>query len=642
MPVYAETVGTVYNMGSYSLRVRKTPATGDVPVLAALDEGDKVTVLDTVTGESVDGEKTWYKIRTASGVVGYVSKNYLKVEENTSSDTPILNDTDFEAYLTAQGFPDAYKAELRKLHADYPNWKFKAIHTGISWNDFIYRETNPVSTSLVQTTSPDSWKSSDPRAIDPKTGEHRIFDSGGWVAASKQIVEYFADPRNSLDNKYIFQFLSNEFDEATQTSSALSTVIGSSFLSGSTPVDNYSSYNALIMDSGKTYGVSPLTIASMIIHEQGFDGKGGCINGSIAGIRYYNFYNVGAYAYGGNSAVTNGLIYAKNQGWDTRSKSILGGTQWFARNYVKDNQYTLFFQRFNVLNGINAVGTMQYATSIWMANSEGYSIAAPYLSKPKLALTFALPVFNDMPTYPCPVPGKGNNIKYLKSIALSSGSLTPTFDPYKTYYEAVVPYATSSVTISATPLASDAKITGAGTKNLNVGSNKFTVTCTSSSGEVLSYVVNISRQSAPSQPATEVYPSSSRYKLGDNLTGLQPGTSVSSFLSGFNKGTGSVKVYTSSGSEVTSGIVSTGMICKTIDSQGTVIKSMPIILKGDASGDGNVNIVDAVKILNHSVQKAMLSGASLRGADVNLDGKVNVVDAVLILNHTVKKKLIEF
>ncbi len=641
IPVYAETIGTAYNLGSDALRVRKSPGTGSVPVLDAIKEGDKVTVLDTVTGESIEGETTWYKIRTASGVVGYVSKTYLKVSDNTP-DPPIVDDKDFEAYLTAQGFPDTYKVELRKLHANYPNWKFKAIHTGISWDDFIYREINPVSTSLVQMTSPDSWKSSDPRAIDPTTGKHRIFDSGGWVAASKQIVEHFADPRNSLDQKYIFQFLSNAYDESTQTSSTLSSVIGSSFLSGSSPVDNYSSYNALIMDAGRTYGVSPLTIASMIIHEQGFDGSGGCINGLIAGVRYYNFYNIGAYAAGGKSAVENGLIYAKDRDWDTRSKSILGGTQWFAKNYVQDNQYTLYFQRFNVLNGLDSVGTVQYATSIWMANSEGGSISSAYLSKPKLALTFALPVFKDMPSYACPLPGSGNNIKYLKSMSLSTGTLTPTFDPYKTYYEAVVPYSTSSVTIKATPLASDATITGAGSKSLSVGSNKFTVTCKSSGGEAVSYTVNISRQSAPVQPTTEVYPSSSKYILGDNLTGLHPGTSVSAFLSAFNKGTGSVKVYTSSGSEVTSGIVSTGMICKTIDSQGTVIKSMPIILKGDANGDGEVNIIDAVKILNHSVKKSMLSGAALKGADVNLDGDVNIIDAVIVLNHSVKKKLIEF
>ena len=54
-------------------------------------------------------------------------------------------------------------------------------------------------------------------------------------------------------------------------------------------------------------------------------------------------------------------------------------------------------------------------------------------------------------------------------------------------------------------------------------------------------------------------------------------------------------------------------------------------LKGDANGDGKVNVTDIVEMVNHilgSESDKFLFDA----ADVNEDGKVNVTDIVMVVN----------
>ncbi len=56
---------------------------------------------------------------------------------------------------------------------------------------------------------------------------------------------------------------------------------------------------------------------------------------------------------------------------------------------------------------------------------------------------------------------------------------------------------------------------------------------------------------------------------------------------------------------------------------------------GDPSGDGQVNIEDAILVLKSVVNLAKLSDRQKFAGDVNGDGKVDVNDAILILRHVV-------
>ena len=60
----------------------------------------------------------------------------------------------------------------------------------------------------------------------------------------------------------------------------------------------------------------------------------------------------------------------------------------------------------------------------------------------------------------------------------------------------------------------------------------------------------------------------------------------------------------------------------------------------DINADGKINSLDALSVLQHSVEKIILTGDAFAAADVNGDGKVNSVDALTILQISTEKKSI--
>ena len=86
-----------------------------------------------------------------------------------------------------------------------------------------------------------SWKSGEDGAYNWDTSTWTGFDGSSWVAASDGIIRYYMDPRNFLDETYIFQFLSQEYNESTQTREGLEAMIQGSFLSGTVGTGSSSS-----------------------------------------------------------------------------------------------------------------------------------------------------------------------------------------------------------------------------------------------------------------------------------------------------------------------------------------------------------------------------------------------------------------
>ena len=388
------------------VNVRPTAGT-DYSPLFALPYNEYVTILNSAPGS--DGY-TWRYISHAKGK-GYIRSDLIynitttetEVDPGTGGTTPpIMNDSEFEQYMIAQGFPESYKPYLRKMHKEHPTWIFKAAQTGLDWNYVITKESKP-GVNTVHISHPASYKSKDPNALNPD-GSHKIYDSGGYVAASRAIIEYYMDPRNSFDDTF-FQFLSNSYDGNTQTLDGIGAIVKGTFLSMAFPEGGYSSYASLLLQAGRTYGVNPLILASKIINEHGTSGNSDSISGTVPGYEgYYNYFNIGAYAHSGRSAIENGLIYAKSQGWNSREKSIMGGTEFFAKDYIQGNKTTAYFQKFNVMNGASAVATGQYMTAVWGANSTGKTLGEGYAAAYSSALSFDIPVYQNMPSLPVPQP----------------------------------------------------------------------------------------------------------------------------------------------------------------------------------------------------------------------------------------------
>ena len=262
---YAATGSATVN--ATTLNVRSTPGTAG-SVVKKLAYGAAVTVVSETAGS--DG-KTWYKIQFSSGSgtqEGYVRSDYIKFPVSYSYDST------FENYLNRQGFPESYKVSLRTLHTEHPTWVFQAQKTGLNWSDVMATE-GAVGTNLVSKSSISSWKSTEYGAYDWNTGTWTGFDGSSWVAASKDIVAYYMDPRNFLNDTYVFQFLHHAYDSNAQTREGLTSLITGTFLektpesttaatqsvqentgSGSSPVVNNSGSTGTSgsLQQGESYG----------------------------------------------------------------------------------------------------------------------------------------------------------------------------------------------------------------------------------------------------------------------------------------------------------------------------------------------------------------------------------------------------
>ena len=262
---YAATGSATVN--ATTLNVRSTPGTTG-SVVKKLAYGAAVTVVSETAGS--DG-KTWYKIQFSSGSgtqEGYVRSDYIKFPVSYSYDST------FENYLNSQGFPESYKVSLRTLHTEHPTWVFQAQKTGLNWSDVMAAE-GAVGANLVSKSSISSWKSTEYGAYDWNTGTWTGFDGSSWVAASKDIVAYYMDPRNFLNDTYVFQFLHHAYDSNAQTREGLTSLITGTFLektpesttaatqsvqetigSGSSPVVNNSGSTGTsgLLQQGESYG----------------------------------------------------------------------------------------------------------------------------------------------------------------------------------------------------------------------------------------------------------------------------------------------------------------------------------------------------------------------------------------------------
>lgn len=460
--------------------------------------GDSLTILSETTDSS--GAK-WYKI-SCGNVTGYVSAAYVQL---TSSGSQGSSDADFESYMTKQGFPESYKPYLRTLHEQHPKWIFTAQKLGVDWNTAL-KEECVVGRNLVHSSALASWKSMEKGAYDFNGGYWYGLD-GSWVAASKEIIMYYMDPRNFLNDTYIFMFENQSYDPSYQTESGVKTILADTFMSGSyTCPDTKKKYTypQTFMDAAKKSGVSPYHLASRCRNEQGVNGAPQSL-GTVKGYEnYFNFFDIQAYATSTMTAAEMGCKYAKTTNptyllpWTNQYKSIVGGSIFLGTGYITKGQDTLYLQKFDMVDGGNGLYYHQYMTCVFGQANEAISLRNAY-SQDILnsAMEFKIPVYNNMPDKLCPKPtSSGDNNNYLNSLSVSGTSISPKFDKFTTSYTATVNAEISSVTVNANPLGKSAKVSGNGKVSLKTGENTIKVTCTAASGVKRTYTIKITRKAA--------------------------------------------------------------------------------------------------------------------------------------------------
>lgn len=536
--------------------------------------------------------------------------------------------------LRQKGFPDSYCAKLAPLQERYPGWDFRAVQTGLDFQMAVAAESTP-GKNLVQSKSNDARKSMDTAAYDWTSNTWYGYDGNSWVCASDAYIAYCMDPRNFLDETHIFQFESLNY-QTYQNVEGTQNILNNTFMAGNY-VDTDSAqrnYPNDFVTIGSGLGISPYHLAARCKQEQGTQGTSQLISGTYAGYEgYFNYFNIGAYTTSNASAVQNGLNYAKNAGWNTRYKSIQGGSQILHNNYVAKGQNTLYFQKFNVVY-TPSLYAHQYMTNVQAAISESVSMSKAYRNKSQ-SFVFYIPVYQNMPESPVAFSDSGNGNNWLSGLAVEGYSLTPSFRGDVTDYSLVVGQKVGSVNISAAAVVGTSTVSGNGSHGLNYGTNVIEVTCKAQNGSTKTYKISIVRKQ-PSGVATDVVENASvetNYQLGDTyMTGVQPGETEQDILSKitFKNCEGILLNADRSHHE---GPVATGNILA-IFQNGVPVKTYEVILYGDLNGDGKLNNTDLVLMKKHILEVSPLSGDFLVAADLNKAGDgVTNRDMVLLKKH---------
>lgn len=369
-------------------------------LLCTLVNGTEVSVL----GEELDGDgDLWYKIAYGDGFkdTGYAFSTRVRIIYD------YVFDADFEKNL--ENFPESYRDLLRQLHAKYPNWQFIAHNLDLSFNDAVNAQYGADDVKNTRkwvefTYGGNEWR--DMRAYNQQNDSWLTLESR-WTYASKTAIEYFLDPRNSLDENKIFVFMPQSYNKDLYSDSALRSIIKNTFLekgydkNGDGTIDT-DAYIEDITDAAKASGVSPYIIAATIIVEQGVNGTTNMISGTYNGFEgYYNFFNFFASGSTPDAITKAGLTYAKNNGWNSRNAAIIGGAKLYSDGYISVGQDTYYYKDFNV---VNKIWWHQYAASLYDAWTNASFLKKGCLTNSDANLVFTIPVYTDMPATPCSVP----------------------------------------------------------------------------------------------------------------------------------------------------------------------------------------------------------------------------------------------
>ena len=164
--------------------------------------------------------------------------------------------------------------------------------------------------------------------------------AGKWEDANYDEIKNAMDPvRLAKDDEYKYQFLLLDQPQYLPVSALNKLLEGKGVLEGQ---------GASFSQAAKKYGINEIYLISHALIETGNGtsdlAKGGdIVNGKFtnkSAKKYHNVFGIGAYD---NNPLVEGIKYAKEAGWDSVSKAIIGGAKFIGQSYVKAGQ-TLHIQ----------------------------------------------------------------------------------------------------------------------------------------------------------------------------------------------------------------------------------------------------------------------------------------------------------
>lgn len=470
-----------------------------------------------------------------------------------------------------------YKSILQSLAKAHPNWTFKLYETGQDWETVInseYQGHGGSPKNVVPSSYSEAWVCS--------ICGRKEQDTGVWVCASRGAIEHIMDPRNSLNDANIFQYLLLSNDKNITKAQVKTMASKISYL-------NTDEIVTAIYDAAQELNINPFYIIGKILQEQGSNGSVMCAGNGYKGqyVGYYNLFNVGASGQGEANVILNGLKYAYDKGWNTPKKSIIGGIG-LIKNYINRGQDTLYYQKFNVTYSPYYVN--QYAQNLFDSQSIASTLKGAYKDANLLdgSFTFEIPLYKNMPSSAVKSPtvtSVSGEIAYVNAnggLALHSSAEGPT-----------ITYVNEGTQIVITKRATEK----------------------SSNGYYMDQVytpVGTGYMAREAKDGSKTYlVVIKQYQIKDSNIIVAPDATIATITGGTN----------------TSSVFGTGA---KITLEG---KKYNLVMLGDVNGDGKISPADYVKVKNKITGASSMNAVTEKAADVNKDGKISPADYVKIKNQ---------
>ena len=427
---------------------------------------EEEVIMEKSLVEEAEDEATLPDERTAEWADIYAqwSENSVALYTNASAD--------YETELAK--FPSDYQKLIKELHKVHPNWVFVAVDTGLDWDDVVAGESSETR-SLISKGYAKLLLSNAAEDYNASTGTYIPRDGSNWVNASDPAIAYFVDPRNYLNEAYIFAMELQAYDANCHTLEGVESILAGTDLANKTiryiNTDgkiitlDLLTYGKAILAAGAANEISPLVLASKIKQETGAKLTNGSISGifsynSVSYKGYYNFYNIGAYATSTGSAVANGLSYAMRSGsyhrpWTSPLLAIHGGAEFLVESYISKGQNTGYFQKFNTV--YKPYYSHQYMQNLTAAMSEARTTYNSYKAANALdnSFVFYVPVYDNMPSQTDTITISKN-----KSTAKTTYTVNMRKGPSTSYGKVMSVPANGTVLISEIVFTDDAATVG--------------------------------------------------------------------------------------------------------------------------------------------------------------------------------------
>ncbi len=643
------TIKCYENVGDLSLR----KSVGGASTGKMVHCGDEVTINSVSEASGVC--PYYYNVTDSRGNSGYVCGYYVDTTKLSDKALEYYKNNSLEEYnnkLKKLGFPDSYLPYLDEIHARHPNWSFTPEVLSLTFDEVVAGE-NAFGLNLLQGSAFDeNYFSMGLNTYDILNNRFSYYRTEeGWYDASSEAVAYYLDPRNYLNEKYIFAFEDLSYND-NHTESGVNRILTkksywNTIYSGSSSNVAYD-----IIEATKSIGISSFHIAARIEQEiAGISTSDPRSGGSFTldGTNYsgyYNFFNIDVW---GENKILRGMRYAVNHGWNSPYNGIYGGSEFIYNDYYAVNQDTLYYQKFDVSTS-NGHYSHQYMQNLAVIAQETDKVFSTYINNVSeyfdKDLEFIIPVYRDMPSYTVTCPSLGNPNNYLSDLKVDGDTLNGfSYDKYE--YEILVPYNTSKINISASSIVSTSRVSGIGDVTLNSDETLSKVMVVAESGNIREYSIKIikdkkiednkeesseEKKDESISIATILNNSGIKYN-NDYIYGIEENTSIKSLIENITSiGSGiSVKIKDGSGKDKDLSTFVTGD--KVVIKSGSEERTLNIVIYGDINADGKIDKDDCLAILRNLKGYANLDGAYKVAGDANRDGKIDKDDCLAILRH---------